>query len=396
MRSGRALLHLARATVHAFAATLTLLHGIPERARPRPRFDPARVRRILVIRLDLLGDLICSLPAVQALRQRYPGARIDLLVLPAYADLARSAAPVDTVLALDVNAFRRPRGWRGWRPAWQTLRALRQARYDAVLALHGEVASFLAVWTGAPWRAGYAGESLPLALTLPLPGDRLATPRHEAQCCLDLCGRLGARAVLSSPALVPEPAAQATIRALLARHGLPPGQPYLVIHPGAGNGAAKRWLPARWAAVADRLRDELGLAVLLTGASSERSLTAAVRAAMHGPAIDLAGATPLPLLTALLAGARLVLGGDTGPLHLAAALGVPTVSVFGPTDPAHYAPLGPRARVARRVVPCGPCYDLSRPADCRLPDRSALCMALVGPEEVLAAARALATTGSRT
>jgi ADP-heptose:LPS heptosyltransferase len=126
----------------------------------------------------------------------------------------------------------------------------------------------------------------------------------------------------------------------------------------------------------------LGARVVVTGGPSERDLVASVVAGAGVGAVPLVG-TSLLELAGVLAGAEAVLSGDTGPLHLAAALGRPVVGVYGPTDPAQTGPLGPRAVVVRRPVPCGPCYDLREPAECKLPDRALVCMRELAPEAVL-------------
>ena len=161
-------------------------------------------------------------------------------------------------------------------------------------------------------------------------------------------------------------------------------QPYAVLVPGASNGSAKRWPPTHWARLADLIANEHGLEIVLSGAGSERSLAEHVARSMRVPSRNTAGETSVTELVQLLAGARIVVAGDTGPLHVAAALGRPVVGIFGPTDPVNTGPISARSEVLRLGLPCSPCYDLRSPADCKLPDRSIACMWGIAPDLVFA------------
>ncbi|HLH24970.1 MAG TPA: lipopolysaccharide heptosyltransferase II [Chloroflexota bacterium] len=338
--------------------------------------EPARVRRILVIRLDLLGDLVFAAPALAALRAAYPAAELTLLTLPYTRPLATLIPGVDRTLALDVNRYRRPAGWRHLGEVLALVRQLRTARFDLCLALHGRPAGALALLSGARYRVGYAAHAYPFAFNLPAPGRRYERRQHEVEYCLDLARRVGA----NGPP-VPRLTAPATDYRV---PGLAPGERYLVLHPGASNGSAKRWPATAWGQLAHAAARELGLRVVLSGGAGERALVAAVAAGARASAVPLVG-TSLLELAALLAGAEAVVSGDTGPLHVAAALGRPVLGIYGPTDPVQTGPLGARAAVVRRPVPCGPCYDLRAPAECKLPDGAHVCMRELQPDTVLAA-----------
>ena len=175
----------------------------------------------------------------------------------------------------------------------------------------------------------------------------------------------------------------------LAAHGVAPGRPLIAIHPGAG-AAVKQWPLAAWATVADGLNSTFGAQILLTGGASERSLTQALGVALRQPALDSAGATPLGQLAALQARCALVLGSDSGPLHLAVAVGVPTVHLYGPVAHAKFGPWGDPARhvVVATDWACAPCNQLDWPAAVLAQHQ---CMAAITPERVLAAAGILLT-----
>ncbi len=391
--TSRALLHGARELLNGGAAAACACYGAWSWVHgPRPRLPLARdrVHRILVIRVDLLGDLVFSLPALDALRVAFPAARIDALVLPYTAGILADAGVVDRIHQLDVNRYRRPRGPGELGDLVAAVQALRAERYDLAISFSGLVGGLLTVASGAPLRLGYAGDSYAGCFNVAVRGRRYDRPVHEVDYELSLLRAAG----------IPAPGARPSLRRVLEQAppdgatppATVPGVPsrsYAVIVPGASNGSAKRWLPRHWATVGDALASERDLAIVLVGAASERQLAAEVAAAMRAPAANLAGMTTIADLRELLDGAEVVLAGDTGPLHLAAALGRPVVGVYGPTDPTNTGPLGDAAAVVRLGLGCSPCYDLRTPADCKLPDRSTICMTTLDPARVVAAVDAV-------
>ncbi|HLI28352.1 MAG TPA: glycosyltransferase family 9 protein [Chloroflexota bacterium] len=348
--------------------------------RHAPALDPAAVERILVIRLDLLGDLVFTAPLVAALRDAYPRAELVLLTTPYTAPLGPLLPGIDRVLTLDIQRLRRPAGWRYLGEALGLVARLRRERFDLCVAVHGRPAGMLALASGARVRVGYRAHAYPFAFNRPLAGYRYAWRRHEVEYCLELARAVGADAP-GRPLLLAPPRDR-------RGGGLLPGERYLVLHPGASNGTAKRWPPEAWAALGKAAVQRFGRRVVVTGAESEDALVAMVCAQIGKAALARIGSSLIDL-AGVLAAAEAVVAADTGPLHLAAALGTPVVGLYGPTDPAHTGPRGPLAAAVRRPVPCGPCYDLRGPAECRLPTRSAECLTLLPPQAVLAALAAV-------
>ncbi|MFI5266486.1 MAG: lipopolysaccharide heptosyltransferase II [Chloroflexota bacterium] len=357
--------------------------------RPDP-LDPEHVRQILVIRLDLLGDMVLSLPAVHAIKLAYPHAQVTVLALPYAAGLLELAPEVDSVLTYDVNRVRRPADLlnaRSWRELFALVRRLRQANFDLCLSLHGPFACVMA-WLGrCPRRYGYRAEAYPFMLTHTLPGGRYDVRQHEVLYSLKLAEFAGAAADWTqrlggnqAPKLTVPLAEQRRMRHLLAEWEIRAETLLVVIHPGASNGSAKRWLPRYWGRVASRLHDELGAAVVLSGTPAEASIVQDVVRACNFKPVILAGQTTIPQLGALLKRADLFLSSDSGPAHMAAALGTPQVTVVGPTDPAVYGPVNPKAVVVRRDLPCSPCYDARATAECRFGHVN--CMRQLEPDEV--------------
>lgn len=384
MRGKQVLKEWARASA---AAGLTAL-GAARRGGGLRAFDPAAVRSILVIRLNLLGDLLFTLPAIAALRKSFPAARITAVILPYAGDVLQASCLADRVVMADVNRWRHLSAWAAGRAPGEFQRALsdlRQQPYDLGVSFYGRPGAACALLSGAGFLAGYGSEGYPFSFDLVVPGRRYSVRRHEVEYCLDLVRALGVPATADLPHLEVQPDAVERVRALLAGQGAGEQDPLVVLHPEALNMEAKRWLPDRWAEVADQVRSRLGHRVVLVGSASETSLVKQLESQMNTSPVNLAGRTSIAELMALLSLSKLFLGGDSGPLHLASALGVPSVSIYGPTDPANTGPLGARATVLRGTAPCIPCYDLRHPPVCWRGDL--LCMQQVTVEQVFAAAR---------
>ena len=295
----------------------------------------AELERVVVLRaLPGLGDLLCTVPALRALRAALPAAHVAVIGLPA-ADLLRERLGhlVDEVLPFP--------GFPGLPEApldpARTVAFLDEAqrrRFDLALQLQGDgrVTNLLVALLGSRLTAGFH----PPAGWAPDPDRSLPYPAraHEVRRPLALLAHLGippAGEGLELP-LADDDAAQADV----ALDGLAPGA-YAVLHPGATE-PARRWPPARFAAVADGLA-ERGLVPVLTGTAAERPIVDAVGEAVRAPTVDLAGRTSLGALAAIVRDARLVVTNDTGMSHLAAAVGAPSVVVFLASDPARWAPL---------------------------------------------------------
>lgn len=352
------------------------------------RQDPAtgEIKKILLIRLDLLGDVILTMPAVAALRWRYPKAHMAMLVLPYTAPALDLFPYVDQVLTFDINKLR-PSGDMlnpvHYRDLWRLLRKLRRERCDLSISFYGLYAGLLAFLSGARLRIGYRGEGCPFLYNLPVPGRRYLVRQHEVEYNLDLARAAGARGPWDPLRAAIPVGAQERVEALLDQEGIGPGDVVVALHPGAANDPAKRWPAPGWARLADRLVRGMGARVALTGVASELPLVGEVVGQMSTRPVILAGKTSFAEMASLLARCRALVAGDSAPLHLAWALGVPVVALHGPTDPAISGPYGGRAVVLRKEALCPPCYDLSDTAECSRGDL--LCMKALTSEEVYAA-----------
>ncbi len=323
--------------------------------------------KILVRATNWLGDAVMSLPAVRALRTRFPGAEITVVARPAVAALYEGERSINRVIPLMGAA-----GARDWAVKFRMGRALRQQNFDLAVLLPNSFESAAIVWlAGARRRVGYARDGRSPLLTDPIavPGSG-EIPRHERYYYLELLRRAGLIAelpVVEEILLDGLDAARRRGEAFFKARGV--SLPVTGISPGAAYGGAKRWLPERFAGVAR----ELGGSVAVFGSESEQGLCHEVAAACGGH--NFAGSTTLREFIDMTAACSLCLTNDSGAMHIAAAVGVKCVTVFGPTDESATGPVGRSAKIVREPVDCAPCKLRECPIDHR-------CMTRVSVERV--------------
>ena len=329
--------------------------------------------KILIRGPNWVGDAVLAIPAMRAVRERFPQAEITLLVRPWVAGLFTSAGFVDKVWSEE-----KPSGVTAWA---RIMKQIRGRKFDLALLLPNSFESALMMFLGrVPRRVGYATDGRRWMLTTFIrPPDKL---QHQVHYYLDLVKVLSASASRPSIEIEATGEERSDARRLLASEGIPARTPFLVLNPGAAYGSAKRWHEDRFAAVADQLARDFGMAVALIGSPNERPLAEQIRRRIEARAAVLTGETSLETLIGVLAESSLMITNDSGPMHIAAALGVPTVAVFGSTDDRVTAPYGPRTRVVKHAVECSPCLLRECPIDHR-------CMNRVSVEDVCRAAREL-------
>ena len=355
--------------------------------------DDGRALRVLVIRPDHLGDLLLTTTALGLLRAGLPTATITALIGSWAVPALAGRLEVDALETCAFPGFTREVPGGPLAPYRQLLaeaRRLRRARYDAALVLRVDHwwGAALAAYAGIPLRLGYGVAESRDFLTHALPPDfaqhSVVESWRVVAALLGLLGRPLPGAAPGPVVAAPAPAGQAAADRWLAARGVPPGARLVAIHPGTG-ADVKLWPAAHWSAVADALADRLDARIVVTGSAAEQALVAAVIAGMRAPAVDAAGALDWDGLAGLFARCALVLGVDSGPLHLAAALGVPSVHVFGPTAPARFGPWGRGVhRVVRAALPCSPCGNLLAPP-CGARAEPA-CLRAISPAAVINAA----------
>lgn len=345
--------------------------------------DPRAPRRILVRATNWVGDAVMTLPALAALHRACPQAELQVLARPWVGDVYLGAPGVSRVIA-----YEKPGLHAGLAGCRRLARGLRLEGFDWALLLQNAFEAALIAWLArVPVRLGYAADGRSWLLTHAAvrgPGVRRV---HETAYYLYILRQAGlleadppAEGV--QPELTLAPADQAWAERFLADQGLAGGR-LLGLAPGAAYGPAKRWPAERFAAAARELAPGFQ-AVLLLGSRGEAAACAEVaRELADLKVLDLAGATSLGQALALLDRLGLFLTNDSGLMHAAAALGAPTVAIFGSTDPLTTGPLGPWVCVLRAEVDCSPCLK----PEC--PTGDLACFTAIEPGEVAAAAREL-------
>jgi ADP-heptose:LPS heptosyltransferase len=352
---------------------------------------------VLLIRPDHLGDVLLASPAATLLQEALPDAQVDWLVGPWSAEIARGAGGTGTVLTLDFPGFgRRPKRslLEPYRVLAREAVRLRRHSYGAALILRPDHwwGAMLAAAAGIPRRFGFSTpECQPfLTDTLPLPsGHAVRTNQDLARlAALRLGGAPPDDGAIAAPRY-PVADDDAAFAARLLGRSEPRSGPIVAIHPGSG-APVKNWLPASWAEVCRALRASYGARIVLTGGPGEQALVESIADQLDCPPETLVDATTIGQLAALYARCDLVVGGDSGPLHLAAAVGVPTVRLYGPTDVREF---GPWPLVESQValvagLPCQPCRNLLAPP-CGVRELPPCMRALDASTVVAAAARLL-------
>ena len=315
----------------------------PKASQP---LDRATLREVLVLRLDRIGDVVMSLPALAELRAALPRARIRLAV-GAWSEGIAKSAPVDEILVWSAPWVGRPsEGASSFSSLASTARALRKTSLDLAIDLQGDVrASILMSLTGARARAGYANTGGSYLLTHVVALD-------ETISCVEQNRRAVAAAVGVSPPIAHDPLTpedRCFAQDLLRTLRLEDSRPLVGLHPSGGR-LVKQWDVAHWADVARRLQKEYGATLLITGSEADRPLALALAKALPTKPIDLTGRLGVRETLALIERLDLFLSPDTGPMHMACAVGTPSVSVFGPSDPGRYFSGGSGASGTRHVV----------------------------------------------
>jgi heptosyltransferase-2 len=339
--------------------------------------------KLLVRATNWIGDAVMSLPALEAARARWPQAEIVLLARPWMAGIYRDHGVADRVIE-----FERPpaAGHRGLAGLERLARELRAERFDAALLLQNAFqAAWLAWRAGIAERIGYArdGRSWLLTRAVPVP-RRGEIPALEPFYYLELVRRAGWLDRLPERLeirLRVAPASLERAEQTLAAAGSFGERLRIAIAPGAAFGPAKCWPAERYAELADRLIAAFAADVVLFGAPAERQMCERIAGAMVARPAVLAGRLGVAELPAALARCGLFIGNDSGAMHVAAAVGLPVVGIFGPTDPDATSPATARFRLVRHDVECSPCMLRHCPIDHR-------CMTRIGVAEVLAAAAA--------
>ena len=355
-------------------------------------------REILIVKFCCMGDAVLVLPSLRALREKFPDARMTMLCTPRTVAIFRDTPHVDEIVLFQLTGDRGM--WEfatsGVRSLLTTLRALRRRRIDLVVDFDNYYnwTTFLGFATGAPTRAGFdpPGQGRRFLLTNPVPytGDR-----HMVEFYLDLVRAVGADVADRTPALAVPADAEAWSRQFLDEGGFASGDsPIVALSPGRSEAwHFIRWSEENFAATGEALHRTFGARILLIGGPAEVAISErmmSMLAKLGVPALSAVGRSNLHQSEALMRACALLVCNDSGPMHLSAAVGTPTLAVFGPDNPLRWGPYGAPHRSVRLDLPCSPCLFMGKLGVC--PGKELACLD-VPVERVVAVAGEMLLAG---
>jgi len=309
------------------------------------------MNNILVIKLRYIGDVLLATPVLRALRERFPEAHLAMAVNRGTEDVLKWNPDINEVLVVERN---------GLAAQFQFLQEIRRRGFDCVIDLtDGDRSAVLARCSGAPVRIGLNEEHRWRGLLYTAVVQARPDVRHRLERDLETMRPLGIQPKAGPLVLKTSPQDDETAARLLkeitGEGSSISAQRLVMLQPGARYWF-KAWPPERFAELAGRLADKYGCLVLVGGDAKERDLAEAIRANARASAVSLAGRLTLLHYAAVLKRCALFIGNDNGPMHMAAALGVPVVALFGPSNPAEWGPRGARVEVLYKGLDCRRCF----------------------------------------
>ncbi len=331
-------------------------------------------KKILFIQLSALGDTILAVPTIRAIRQAFPDAELTMLASPTNLNYLANCPYIDKQFSFRM-------------PMYRLFALLRREQFEWAIDLEHwpRLSALLAYISRAPVRIGFQtkGQYRHFLFTETV---QHVQGRHEVRNFLDIATRLGC----STQELTLETwcgaAARTSVREVLLQEQVSPDVPFVVLHPEAGRRGEprRRWPQEYYVALADALIARYGVQIVLTGAPNEVHVSETIAARMQHRAVVLAGRTDVNQLAALFSDAVLVVSGNCGPMHLAAATGTPVIGLHGPTNAAQWGPWSRDAGIVRAALPCSPCLNLGFEYGCQaLPDGTSPCMHTIDVATVL-------------
>jgi heptosyltransferase II len=343
-------------------------------------------KRILVVRTDRIGDVLLSTPVLRALKESYPRAHIAMMVSPYARDTVEGNSYLDEVIVYDKDGAHR-----SWRASCAFALSLRKKRFDVALILHPTNRVHLVTFlSGIPRRIGY-GRKFGFLLTDRVAHTKHLGEKHELEYALDLVRYLRIEPKDKRTYMPIRPESERLVEELLQQEGVGRNDRLLAVHPAASC-PSKIWPRERLAEVADRLTEKYGFKVLIVAGPKDIAAAGVVAKRMRHPAINLAGRTSVSQLASLLKRCRLFISNDSGPVHIASAVGTPVISIFGRNQkglsPKRWGPVGRRDRAIHKEVGCIECLA----HNCA---KGFACLKAITVEDVLAVADSVLQEESR-
>jgi heptosyltransferase-2 len=301
-------------------------------------------KNILIVRTDRIGDVVLTTPAIKALREAFPGARLTILVSPVTKELVGGNELLDEVLIDDRHGVHKGLG--GY---LKIVSMIKKQKFDLAVNYHTKKrTNLLCFLAGIPLRTGYKNSKFGFLLNRPVTDERHLGKKHEAQYCLDVLREIGVNAEDLTLYLPVRKDALMWVDHLKIKHALTKHDRVIAVHCGASD-PAKQWPAKNFAQVIDSVHKRFASKVILIGSFEERRISQEVISLCRGSVIDVTGETTIAQLAALLSQCSLLISNDSGPVHMAAGVGIPVVSIFTRNQPGinpeRWRPLGGRSRV---------------------------------------------------
>jgi heptosyltransferase-2 len=333
---------------------------------------PEEIKKILVRIPNWIGDAVLAIPALTAIRSFYKTSEITLLGLDPILQLLRENRIADHAIIIE----RKDRTLIG---KWALIQELKKANFDlAILLQNAFEAAFIAFLSGIPNRYGYDRDGRRFLLSHPIPPPR-SEKIHQLDYYLNLVGSIkGMEPLWRIPTLYLTEDEKETAQQVLKQNGISNNDLIIGINAGAAYGSAKRWLPERFAQMGDRLIKEKKAKVIFFGSRGERRMIEQIVESMDGKPVNLTGKTEIRELMGLIFHCDLFVTNDSGPMHIASALDIPLISIFGSTDSITTSPVGLQNLIVRKEIECSPCLLRECPIDHR-------CMSSISVDDVMEA-----------
>jgi len=338
---------------------------------------------ILIRGVNWIGDAVLTLPVISAIRNTYANAHLCLLAKPWVADLYRLCPYIDEVLL-----YESPGRHEGIMGKFRLVQEIKKRNFDAAILLQNAIeAALLTFLARIPLRAGYRSDGRGFLLTNPVPRTKGVRQIHQSQYYIEMFRALGGKEPTLGPYLKLTEEDKRRAEEYLENYGVKKDSSFLIlVAPGATYGPAKRWPEERFAALIDKICFNFPARVVLLGSKADRVIAETIVNKNKLPIINLVGETNLRLAVSIISIGHLLITNDSGLMHIGGVLDVPTVAIFGSTDPKKTAPLGNKKKILYKEVSCSPCLKEVCPGDFA-------CMNLISVEEVYEAIRSFLHEG---
>lgn len=334
--------------------------------------DKAAVKRIIIRATNWVGDAVMSLPALEAVGEIFPDSTTTILAKPWVIPIYREHPAVDQILVYRKDGW----GLKNLKAMIQTIAVIRRQRFDlAILFQNAFEAALLCYLGGVRFRLGYNTDGRGPLLTHSVMRDSRILNVHQTEYYLSVLRAMGWEAMSRNPRIMVSAEDMKTARELLESMHVRNGDLLVGLSPGAIYGGAKRWPEERFSKIGDLAAQKWGAKILIMGTHKERKICHDVCRKMTQKTINLCGRTNLGEAMGVISLCHYFVTNDSGLMHIAAALGIPTVAIFGSTDLVTTGPKGARTRIVRHETECAPCLKQECPTDHR-------CMLRIDPEDV--------------